>query len=137
MSTDFRLERIEPSARDVRCQQFFGALNPARFESCSLLLFFLTPAILSRPESKKYKYLFSRQLYKLQAKICGHVVCCKHQLIGYAVGSVGARYKNAHTEINTQYFKIHAQEYAHLWATTVRMQSFFQTSSKALKRSRF
>ena len=57
MSTNFRLELVEPSAKKVEGQQFF---------------FSLSPTFLSRTESKKY--LFSKRLYKLQAKINGHAV---------------------------------------------------------------
>ena len=48
---------MEPSAREVEGQQFFWAL--------ALIRVWLGP---------KNKYLFNRQLYKLQAKISGHAV---------------------------------------------------------------
>ena len=78
MSTNFRLEFIEPSARDVEGQQFFltsdAVSGLARFEPCSLLLISLTPPLFALDHSTINKHLSSRRLYKLQAKISGHAV---------------------------------------------------------------
>ena len=58
MFTHFRLELIEPSAREVEYPQIFFSSDAvsslARFEPCSLLLSSLaTPALLYHQESKK------------------------------------------------------------------------------------
>ena len=75
MSTNFRLELIEPSAREVVGLQFCLALTLFRvslglshvpFSSLHSPL-----ALLSRPESKN-KYLSSRRRCKLLTKISGH-----------------------------------------------------------------
>ena len=72
MSTNYRLDIIEPSAREFEGKQFFRSSEAvsslARFVSCSLL----------RPLSSlstRVKKLSSRRLYKLQAIISGHAVC--------------------------------------------------------------
>ena len=83
MSTNFRLELIEPSARDVEGQQLFLSSNVALFRvslDYSYVLF-TTPPIFSLAPSKKIKYRSSRLLYKLQAKISGHAVLPLYQKI--------------------------------------------------------
>ena len=60
MSTNIRLELIDPSARDVERRQ----------------VFFSSDAVSSLARfDPKYKYLSSKWLYKLQAKKSGHAVC--------------------------------------------------------------
>ena len=75
-------------AREVDSQQVFFCSNDAvsslsRLEQpYSLLLSSLTPlpALFSLDESSKYKYLSSRRLYKVQAKISGHAIHDKTEL---------------------------------------------------------
>ena len=69
VSTNFRLELTEPSARKVESQQVLissdAVSNLARFEPCSLL----TPLpLFSREQSPKYKYLSGRQLFELRGE---------------------------------------------------------------------
>ena len=69
MSTNFRLELVTPSSRDVDDRQFFSSSDAvsslARFEPYYLLLPHCTPA---RPldQSPKYKYL-----YQTAILVCG------------------------------------------------------------------
>ena len=76
VSINFRLELIEPSARDVEGQQVFFSSDTvsslARLEPYSLLLPHSPPPLFSLKQSPKIHYLSIRRLYKLQAKISGH-----------------------------------------------------------------
>ena len=65
VSSYFRLELVEPSAREVEGQH---SLSHVLFSSPN------SPPLYFLDQSPKIKYFYSRRLYKLQAKISGQAV---------------------------------------------------------------
>ena len=76
VSTNFRLELIEPSAREINVGSYFLALTLFRVSLILRhVLSSLVPSLFSSlDQSPKNKYISSRRPYKLQAKSSGHAV---------------------------------------------------------------
>ena len=90
MSTNFRLELIEPSAREVEWQQFFLALALFR----GMFFSSLAPPRSSLSTRVK-KNLSSRRLFKLEVKISGHAVESENSVLILTVSKVRKFKSNA------------------------------------------